>query len=108
MNVDAGIKILLYSKFVEPLFNWVPEAEAVTKGGDMKSEIVVGFPGNAGNMEELRKLLSQLHAMTMMVSGEGTENFCLHNEEIKSAYIWAMSDVVSRALKLTDKVAGRE
>ena len=74
----------------------------------MKSEILVSFPGAAANMEELRKLLSQLHAMTMVVSGEGTENFCLHNEEIKSAYIWAMSDVAARALQLTDRVAGRE
>lgn len=74
----------------------------------MKSEIGVNFAGAEANFEELRKLLSQLHAMTMMVSGEGTENFCLHNEDIKSAYIWAMSDVVGRALQLTEAAVPRD
>ena len=42
----------------------------------MKSEIEAHFPIAAADLEELRKLLSQLHAMTIIVSGEGTENFC--------------------------------
>lgn len=71
----------------------------------MKSEIVVNLTGATAQFEELRKLLNQLHALTMMVSGEGTENFCLHNDEIKSAYIWAMSDVVDRALLLAEMAA---
>lgn len=74
----------------------------------MKSEIVVNLTGAPAQFEELRKLLNQLHAMTMMVSGEGMENFCLHNDEIKSAYVWAMSDVVNRALLLTEMAAARE
>lgn len=73
----------------------------------MKSEIIVNFAGAPAHFEELRKLLNQLRALTTMVSGEGTENFCLHNDEIKSAYIWAMSDVVDRALALTDRVAAQ-
>ena len=73
----------------------------------MKSEIEAHFPIAAADLEELRKLLSQLHAMTIIVSGEGTENFCLHNEEIKSAYFWAMSDVAERALQLTEAPAVR-
>ncbi len=71
----------------------------------MKSEIIVNFAGASAQLEELRKLLSQLRALTMMVSGDGTENFCTHNDEIKSAYIWAMSDVVDRALALTERAS---
>ena len=74
----------------------------------MKSEIIVNLTGATAQFEELRKLLSQLHALTMMVSGEGMENFCLHNDEIKSAYIGAMSDVVNRALLSTEMPAARE
>lgn len=73
----------------------------------MKSEILVNFAGAPAQIEELRKLLNQLRALTTMMSGEGTENFCLHNDEIKSAYIWAMSDVVDRALALTERAAAQ-
>ena len=68
----------------------------------MKSEVTVTLAGPMSQVEELRKLLNQLRAMTLMVSGEGMENFCTHNDEIKSFYIWAMSDVVERALALTE------
>lgn len=73
----------------------------------MKSDVVVNLAGSRGQIEELRKLLNQLQAMTMIVSGEGVENFCLHNEDIKSAYIWAMSDVVARALILTERAVSK-
>lgn len=52
--------------------------------------------------EELRKLLGHLHAQTMLISGEGLENFCNHNDQIKSDYLWAMTDTAERALKLLD------
>ncbi|MEB0135963.1 hypothetical protein QN362_11545 [Actimicrobium sp. CCC2.4] len=52
--------------------------------------------------EELRKLLGHLHAQTMLISGEGLENFCNHNDQIKSDYLWAMSDTAERALKLLE------
>lgn len=68
----------------------------------MKSEVTVTLTGPMGQIEELRKLLNQLRAMTLMVSGDGMENFCTHNDEIKSSYIWAMSDVVERALVLIE------
>lgn len=68
----------------------------------MKNEFMANMAGSMAQIEELRKLLNQLRAMTMMVSGEGIENFCLHNDEIKSAYLWAMSDVAERALMLTE------
>lgn len=45
--------------------------------------------------------------MTMIVSGEGVENFCLHNEDIKNAYMWAMRDVVARALTLTERAVSK-
>jgi hypothetical protein len=52
--------------------------------------------------EELRKLIGHLHAQTMLISGEGLENFCNHNDQIKSDYLWAMTDTAGRALKLLD------
>lgn len=52
--------------------------------------------------EELRKLLGHLHAQAMLISGEGMENFCNHNDEIKSDYLWAMCDTAERAMKLID------
>ncbi len=52
--------------------------------------------------EELRKLLGHLHAQTMLISGEGLENFCNHSDQIKSDYLWAMTDTAERALKLLD------
>lgn len=52
--------------------------------------------------EELRKLLGHLHAQTTLISGEGLENFCNHNDQIKSDYLWAITDTAERALKLLD------
>ena len=80
---------------------------ATKKGGEMKSGIIVKLAEPSDQMEELRKLLNQLRALTTMVSGEGAENFCLHNDEIKNAYIMAMSDAVDRALALTERVVAQ-
>lgn len=52
--------------------------------------------------EELRKLLSHVHAQVMLICGEGLENFCNHNDQIKSDYLWAINDSIERALSLLD------
>ncbi|GAA4020645.1 hypothetical protein [Actimicrobium antarcticum] len=57
---------------------------------------------NSEMHEELRKLLGHLHAQTMLISGEGMENFFNHNDQIKSDYLWAMCDTAERAMKLLD------
>ncbi len=53
--------------------------------------------------EELRMLISQVHAQTLLISGEGLENFCSHNEHIKSNYLWSITDAAERALRLIDR-----
>ncbi len=55
--------------------------------------------------EELRKLLTQVQSQIAIISGDGLENFCNHNEQIKSDYLWAMSDIAARALALIDRAA---
>lgn len=53
--------------------------------------------------EELRMLIAQVHAKTLLISGEGLENFCNHNEHIKSNYLWSITDATERALQLIDQ-----
>ncbi len=53
--------------------------------------------------EELRTLIAQVHAQTLLISGEGLENFCSHNEHIKSNYLWSITDAAERALQLIDQ-----
>ena len=53
--------------------------------------------------EELRMLISQVHAQALLSSGEGLENFCSHNEHIKSNYLWSITDAAERALQLLDR-----
>ena len=53
--------------------------------------------------EELRMLISQVHAQALLISGEGLENFCSHNEHIKSNYLWSITDAAERALQLIDR-----
>ena len=55
--------------------------------------------------EELRMLISQVHAQIILISGEGLENFCSHNEQIKSDYLWSITDAAERALQLIDRTA---
>ena len=55
--------------------------------------------------EELRKLLTQVQSQIAIISGDGLENFCNHNDQIKSDYLWAMSDTAARALALIDRAA---
>ena len=56
--------------------------------------------------EELRKLIAHVHAQTILICGEGLENFCSHSDEIKSNYLWSISDAAERALVLIDNAAG--
>lgn len=53
--------------------------------------------------EELRKLVTQVQAQIALISGDGLENFCNHNDQIKSDYLWSMSDTTARALALIDR-----
>jgi dihydroxyacetone kinase DhaKLM complex PTS-EIIA-like component DhaM len=54
--------------------------------------------------EELRKLITQVQAQIALISGDGLENFCNHNDQIKSDYLWSMSDTAARAIALIDRV----
>ena len=53
--------------------------------------------------EELRKLITQVQAQIALISGDGLENFCNHNDQIKSDYLWSISDTTARALALIDR-----
>ena len=53
--------------------------------------------------EELRKLIMQVQSQIALISGDGLENFCNHNDQIKSDYLWSMSDNAARALALIDR-----
>ena len=54
--------------------------------------------------EELRKLITQVQSQIALISGDGLENFCNHNDQIKSNYLWSMSDITARAIALIDRV----
>lgn len=56
--------------------------------------------------DELRKLIAHVHAQTILISGEGLENFCNHNDQIKSNYLWSITDAAERALQLIDNASG--
>ena len=60
------------------------------------------------SQEELRMLISQVNAQTLLISGEGLENFCCHNEQIKSDYLWSITDAAERALQLIDRSIERK
>ena len=42
--------------------------------------------------EELRKLMSHVHAQVILISAEGLENFCSHSDQIKGNYLWSIAD----------------
>ncbi len=54
--------------------------------------------------DEIYKLLSHLHAQTLLICGEGMENFMNHNDDIKSNYLWSICDLTERSLLLLSKV----
>ena len=55
--------------------------------------------------EELRKLITQVQSQIALISGDGLENFCNHNDQIKSNYLWSMSDITARAIALIDRTS---
>lgn len=69
----------------------------------MNTNKLVIVNNNVDTQEELRMLISQVHAQALLISGEGLENFCSHNEHIKSNYLWSMTDAAERALQLIDR-----
>lgn len=54
--------------------------------------------------DEAYKLISHLHAQTMLICGEGLENFSNHSDEIKSNYLWSMCDLAERSLMLISRM----
>ncbi|MES2832269.1 MAG: hypothetical protein V4695_09785 [Pseudomonadota bacterium] len=54
--------------------------------------------------DEAYKLISHLHAQTMLICGEGLENFGNHSDEIKSNYLWSMCDLAERSLMLISRM----
>lgn len=50
--------------------------------------------------DEIFKLLSHIHAQTLLICGEGMENFMNHNDDIKSNYLWSICDLTERSLTL--------
>jgi len=41
---------------------------------------------------------------TMLISGEGLENFSAHNDEIRSNYLWSICDLAERSLQLLSQL----
>lgn len=54
--------------------------------------------------DEVYKLISHLHAQTIMICGEGLENFSNHNDEIKSNYLWSICDLAERSLQMVSRL----
>ena len=71
----------------------------------MEPNKLVIVSNEVDTQEELRMLIAQVHAQAMLISGEGLENFCNHNDHIKSNYLWAITDAAERALQLIDQAA---
>ena len=69
----------------------------------MEASKLVIVRNEVDTQEELRTLIAQVHAQTLLISGEGLENFCSHNEHIKSNYLWSITDAAERALQLIDQ-----
>jgi hypothetical protein len=74
----------------------------------MNTNKLVIVNNNVDTQEELRMLISQVHAQTLLISGEGLENFCSHNEHIKSNYLWSITDAAERALQLIDRAMSND
>lgn len=74
----------------------------------MNTNKLVIVNNNVDTQEELRMLISQVHAQTLLISGEGLENFCSHNEHIKSNYLWSITDAAERALQLIDRAMAND
>ena len=66
----------------------------------MNAENAVRTAQNLSVRDEVFKLISHLHAQSIMITGEGLENFMLHNDEIKSNYLWSMCELAERSLVL--------
>ena len=65
------------------------------------------FLGDDGEVrDEVFKLISQLHAQTLMICGEGLENFSNHNDDIRSNYLWSICDLAERSLQLITQLSG--
>lgn len=59
------------------------------------------FFGNDDDLrDELFKLITHLHSQTLLICGEGLENFSNHNEEIRGNYLWSICDLAERSLLL--------
>ncbi len=63
------------------------------------------FLGNDHEVhDEVFKLITHLHAQTLLICGEGLENFSNHNEEIRSNYLWSICDLAERSLRLLSQL----
>lgn len=55
--------------------------------------------------DEVYKLISHLHAQTLLICGEGMINFSNHNEDVKNNYMWSICDLAERSLALLGTLA---
>jgi hypothetical protein len=63
------------------------------------------FLGNEDAVrDEVFKLITHLHAQTLLICGEGLENFSNHNDEIRSNYLWSICDLAERSLHLLSQL----
>lgn len=54
--------------------------------------------------DEIYKMLSHVHAQTLLICGEGMENFLCHSDEVKSNYLWSLCDLAERFLSQLAKL----
>jgi hypothetical protein len=66
----------------------------------MNAENAVRTAHNLSVRDEVFKLITHLHAQSILIAGEGMENFLLHNDEIKSNYLWSICELAERSLVL--------
>lgn len=63
------------------------------------------FLGNENDLhDELFKLITHLHSQTLLICGEGLENFSNHNDEIRGNYLWSICDLAERSLQLVKQL----
>lgn len=70
------------------------EAISINEGRDTDVEVI----------NQLHAKLEHLRSMTIMLCGEGYQNFEQYNDEIKENYLWACSNMAKEARDLSRKL----
>jgi hypothetical protein len=56
--------------------------------------------GRAANVQQMEDKMSQLRALTSLISGEGFENLQSYNDEIQNNVLWLVSSLAAEVQDL--------